>query len=360
MVCNRLCKVLFYGIILFGSLLQAAPVYFVALAGGVGERLWPLSTVARPKQFLCLHGNKTLLEDTYARIVNLVQDGHFWVVTTQDYASLTRSTCPTAERILIEPMLRNTAPAICLACLQVAREHPDAVVVILPSDHFVSPVQRFRSLLTQAIEYCVRNEVLMLLGAMPTYPATGYGYIKCSRKSDASCGVMHVVSFHEKPAAEAAQTFLESGCMLWNAGIFCARVQVFLQELQMHAPQVFNGVKSYIAGSGQYADLPSISIDYAVLEKSTRLRVMPLDISWSDVGNLREFLTIHEKCTPSSDRVVKVDAPGTLVYGSAHKIIALIDVANVCVVDTPQALVIAAKDTVEKVKIACAKAARQN
>lgn len=344
-----------------GQLLANAPVYFVALAGGIGERLWPLSRKALPKQFLCLQDNKTLLNHTLDRVAQIVPESRFWVVTTQNYTQLVRSTCTAkVDHVLTEPALRNTAPAICLTAMQIAHENPDAIIVFLPSDHYISPVDHFKTAVQNAVEYCRSFDVILLIGIEPNYPATEYGYFKCSRKNDISCSVLNVLSFHEKPTLEQAKNYLDAGCMLWNAGIFCARAKTFIEEIKTHAPAVYQGVCSYIAGSGSYAAIPEISIDYAVMEKCTRLKAIPLDVAWSDVGNLREFLSIKQKCTADKNLTFKLGSGNSLVHGQTGKAVVLIDVADICVVDTPDVLMIARKDVVEKVKNARAQVAMRD
>lgn len=357
----RTVRILLGGMILISSVLSgAAPVFFVAMAGGIGERLWPLSRRKLPKQFLCLQENQSLLEQTINRVTGLVDQSHFWVVTTSEYEALTKKTCAgTVETVIAEPVLRNTAPAVCLTCLRLMQQAPDAVVVFLPADHYLTPVQAFRTSLMKAVNYCQENDALALVGIAPKYPATGYGYIKCGRKSDTS-SVVNVVSFHEKPTLEMAKLYVESGCMLWNAGIFCGRVKTFCRELQAHAPDVYQAMQEYLAGTRSYDKIPSISFDYAVLEKSVCLKAVPADVSWSDVGNLREFLNIKRQFVEHKGPVINIGSEGVLVHGQENKAIVLIDVKNICVVDTGDVIVVSAKENVEKVKVARGLVAARN
>lgn len=331
---------------------RAQNVYYVAMAGGSGTRLWPLSRDAYPKQFLKLNGKTTLLEDTLERAHEVSNDSKFWVVTTRTYYTLVRDQVgEKIDRVLVEPDMRNTGPAILLTCMTIAHDDPDAVVVFLPSDHYIAPVEKFRGALRVAVDYCKTHDDIVLLGIQPTYPATGYGYLQYV-KDDISADAKSVLKFHEKPTLEKAQEYINSGCTLWNAGIFCTKVRVFIKNFQQYAPDIFAGMQAYLDSKGSYSTIPNISVDFAVMEKSKNVRVVPLQVTWSDVGNLREFLSVQNACGVKHSHLLELaDAHNNLVSCVApDRQVVLLGVNNLCVVDTGDALLVSNKACVEKVK----------
>lgn len=332
-------------------------VYFIVMAGGVGTRLWPLSRECKPKQFLSLLNGNSLLADTFNRVNGIVVDSQNGVVTTKEYESLIKPFAQTAvQHVIVEPAMRNTAPAILLTCQTIAKLDPDALIVFLPADHFIEPVDVFKDSLKQAIVYATTHDEIVIFGIKPRYPATGYGYIQSGAEQVTGFGVYPVLAFHEKPSFSKAQEYLERGCMFWNAGIFCAKAAVFIEEFKTHAPEVFNGMQNYLMGKVGYAQLPNVAVDIAVMEKSKRVVVLPLNVVWSDIGNLREFLTIQSQHGATYNEVLEIGTAGKNLVTCLEpkKQIVLIDVNDVCVVETADALVVANKASVEKVKDALA------
>jgi len=330
----------------FFSHLFGQNVYFDILAGGGGTRLWPLSTTAKPKQFLSLDGKNTLLGSTLDRIDNLVPESKICIATTKKFESLVQKICgDRIHSIFIEPALCDTAPAICLNCLLIAKEDPDAIVVFLPADHIIKPANVYRTILKNAINFCEKNPNIVLLGVEPTYPATGFGYIEYRR--DKTMNVFDVISFHEKPNVERAEYFLEQGNMLWNAGMFCGKVSVFLDEFKQYAPDVYSAVYDYVYHGADYEKSPKISVDFAVMEKSKKLKVVPLSVEWSDIGNLREFLAFYTPHKKLAD--ISVNSSGNISM-TQKKVTAFFGVKDLCVVETPDVLLVADKKQVEDIK----------
>ncbi len=328
---------------------SASNKYFIILAGGGGERLWPLSRRACPKQLLPFMGDSSLLRQTVERIQPITQAGQCVVVTTNTYhKAVAQALEGFACQYAIEPAPRNTAAAILLACLQIQEKDPDAVVAVLPSDHFIPDGKTFCAFLDHAFDFASAHDALVLLGKRPIHPETGYGYIVADTAHGGSAPVP-IVRFHEKPSRERAQEFLNSGTTFWNMGIVCARVATILDEAQKHAPEIFAQVQAHWAGTGSYEKSPATSFDYAVLEKSTRSYVLPVDFVWCDVGNLAVFMALQQKYRRHDQKVVTVEACDNLV-DCPGTLVALVGVNNLCVVQSGDVLLITHRDQAYKIR----------
>jgi mannose-1-phosphate guanylyltransferase/mannose-6-phosphate isomerase len=350
-------------------------LHVVILAGGGGTRLWPLSRTHYPKQFLRLLGDQTLLQQTVLRVREVISEDRLWIVTGQEQEFLIHSQLAAlsgldarASHILAEPAPRNTAAAIGLAALHIVQHDPQAVMVVLPADHWIERQQEFLALLASAVELAQR-EALVTLGIVPTRPETGYGYIQRGARvwdKDFSPQVRHeayrVAQFVEKPSAPVAQAYLASGDSYWNAGIFIWRAATILTEIATHLPQLHRGLETLAPSLARsdytdslvqvYRDLDAISIDHGVLEKSSRLLVLPAEIGWSDLG---EWTTIHrlsprdERGNTRSGNVLDVDSNNTFVYGNG-RVVATIGLKDTVVIDTDDALLVCAQDRTQEVK----------
>lgn len=322
-------------------------VYAIVLAGGSGERLWPLSRRNQPKQLLALEAHQTLLEDTIERIAPVVHQDHIWVVTTQQYMNAIAALVQHKVGIItLEPSPRNTAPAILLACFSIYAQDPEALVVVLPSDHYIPARDTFIEFVTHALDCATQTDRIVMLGAQPTYPATGYGYIEYNPQQSYPCDV---IKFHEKPSLAVAQAYLHSGRMLWNIGIFCAQVQVLLEEFEQLVPDVYKTVRAYWIEGQPYEQVPAIAVDYAIMEKSARLAVLPANFVWYDVGNLNSYLSLRSHYKKFESEIIAVDSHNNLIEVQ-HDLVALIGVDNLCIVQVDGILLIAKRDETEKVK----------
>ncbi len=255
----------------------------------------------------------------------------------------------TIQTILGEPSARNTAAAIAWACLTLQQQNPRAVALILSADHYIPDQDVFLRDLQEAANYAEQHDTIALLGIKPTTAATGYGYIEYDPKD--THALHKVLKFHEKPSQEKATQYVSAGNFLWNTGMFCGKVSTFVQEFEKHAPHILARVKAFMAGRGSYSDIEKISFDHAVMEKSDATVVLPAAFKWSDVGNLDIFLTLQGKTQEASRNIFTLNAHNNLV-DSAHKkkCVALIGVDDLCIVDTPDALLVAKRADVEKVK----------
>lgn len=283
--------------------------HVVIMAGGVGSRLWPISTPENPKQFIDVLGDgKSLIQMTVERFLPSSEIGHFWVVTSAEYADIVRKQLPDLpeEHILLEPVARNTAPCIAYACRKIAAHYPDANVVVTPADALVRKRERFTEVIDKALDFTAGSSSIVTVGIVPTRPETGYGYIYAP-------GFEHgrlekVVMFKEKPDAETAEKYVASGDYVWNAGIFVWNVRTINNELKTHAPQimsVMDRLEPYFYTAGEqdalrelFPTCDKISIDYAVMEKSSSIYVIAEELGWSDLGSwhsLREQLLLLGK-----------------------------------------------------------------
>ena len=268
----------------------------VIMAGGIGSRLWPVSTPEMPKQFIDLLGvGKSLLQLTVERFRSVADIAGMWVVTSENYVDIVRKQLPEmpADHILAEPVPRNTAPCIAYACWRIMREDPEANIVVTPSDAIVLKTELFSEIISKALEFTASSSSIVTVGIHPDRPETGYGYICSSSKEEGNA--VKVNEFREKPDRETAERYLAAGNYFWNAGIFVWSVSTIVDQMRRHAPQIA-GMMDKIAGTFGteeekaalaefFPQCDKISIDYAVMEKSDSIYVISADLGWSDLGS---------------------------------------------------------------------------
>jgi mannose-1-phosphate guanylyltransferase len=343
-------------------------MYATILAGGVGTRLWPRSRQDRPKQFTDITGSgMTMIQDTAVRLAGMISSEQLFVVTGAAFAALACEQLPDVPRnqILVEPSGRNTAPAIGLACVHLQRMDPQGVLAVLPADHVILDAEGFRQALAAAGRLAEAGYVATL-GIEPTFAHTGYGYIKRQEPlplGDGSIPVYAVERFLEKPNRQVAEQFLLEGGYYWNGGIFVARVDVWLGELRRQEPEMYARLERIGAAidtpeaeavlKAEWAEMPSNSIDYAVMEHAESVAVVPLQAGWNDVGSWDALETILEQDERGNSiakgDVVLLDSEGNIVY-SDKRLVALVNVSNLVVVDTGDTLLIGDKRNMQRVK----------
>ena len=301
----------------------------VIMAGGIGSRLWPVSTPEMPKQFIDLLGvGKSLLQLTVERFRPVADIAGMWVVTSENYVDIVRKQLPEmpADHILAEPVPRNTAPCIAYACWRIMREDPEANIVVTPSDAIVLKTELFSEIISKALEFTASTSSIVTVGIHPDRPETGYGYICSSSKEE--CNVVKVNEFREKPDRETAERYLAAGNYFWNAGIFVWSVSTIVDQMRRHAPQIA-GMMDKIAGTFGteeekaalaefFPQCDKISIDYAVMEKSDSIYVISADLGWSDLGSWTSAGS-HIAEGPDGNRVVGndvrlIDSEGCIVH----------------------------------------------
>ena len=331
----------------------------VILAGGSGTRLWPVSRYGLPKQFIKLNGGKSLLMQTVERLAAVVPLHDIFVITNADYrfhvqADL-RAVSPAIENnVILEPVGRNTAPAIALVmryCLEKLKCAKDEVVFICPSDHIIEPVEKFARYARQA-EAAAKAGSIVTFGIKPSRPETGYGYIKKGGKAAAD-GVCRVERFAEKPDLKTAEKYVKAGDYYWNSGMFAFTIATMLAEFKAYCPEISRRMPQSLAKMiADFKNMPSISIDYAVMEQSKRAAVLPIDILWSDVGS---WDSLPEVIAPDGDGNVKVgdvltlDTKKTIVMGE-KRLISTIGLKDLIIIDTTDALLIAKRGEAQRVK----------
>jgi mannose-1-phosphate guanylyltransferase / mannose-6-phosphate isomerase len=330
----------------------------VLLSGGSGTRLWPLSRTRVPKQLQRLTGDDSMIQATARRLAGAPDVGAPVVVcNTRDEAEIVRQLTEIGRPpalVLCETEGRNTAPAVLAAALSLA---PDDVMLVLPADHVITDEGAFRQAVVVAVEAALAGE-LVTFGIVADRPETGYGYIEVGE----SAGPVHRVSrFVEKPAAATAERYLASGRHLWNSGMFVFRVRVLVEEMRRHAPEVVGAVEPAVeaAGTGPVRTLggsflqsPAISVDYAVMERTDRAVVIPLDAGWSDVGSWASLWEIADRDTQGNavlGDVVLEGVTGSYVR-AGDRLVAVVGLEGVVVVDTGDAVLVAARDRAQDVK----------
>jgi len=326
-----------------------ASINAVILAGGSGTRFWPMSREESPKQLLRLLSGNTMLEETVTRAERILRGGRVMIVTTRAQAEAVKMLASRSASVIAEPSARNTAPAIALAAAEVVKADPEGIMLVMPADHFIRDEARFREAVETAVWFAADGR-LVTFGIKPSHPETGYGYIQGGENLGG--GVFKVVRFAEKPDHATARRYVADGNYFWNSGIFCWKAAAILAELEKFEPAIHIAVVDGPVTDEGYSLLPSISIDYAVMERTDRAVVLPVDFGWSDVGSwsaLDEVLEKDPRGNIFQGNVVDVDSSGTSVIAS-ERLVATIGLKDLVVVETPDAVLICPKDRAQDVK----------
>ena len=340
--------------------------YCVIMCGGIGSRFWPYSRTDMPKQFLDFFGTgRSLLQMSYDRILPLVNPENILVVTNRRYVDLVCEQLPEIprERILLEPDRRNTAPCIAWAAYHIAAIDPEASMIVTPSDHLITREHIFEACVARGFDFVEHHDALLTLGITPTRPETGYGYIQIGRELEP--GLLKVKTFTEKPNKELAQVFLDTGEFFWNAGIFLWTVNSIKQALHRHAPDlacVFDRGEAYFGTPKEeefieenFAGCPSISIDFAVMEKADNVYVECVNFGWSDLGT---WGSLYDNSRKDEDdnvtlaaNVMTYESTGNIIMGPEGKLVVTAGIHDYIVADAGDVLLICPKSDEQHIKV---------
>ena len=336
------------------------------MAGGRGERFWPKSRNDFPKQFLSLTSDgKTMIQKTVQRILPLVSYDDIFIVTNQKYVGLVKEQLPQIpdENILAEPMAKNTAPCIGLACAVIRKKYQDAMMLVLPSDHLIRYEPMYIDTLKQAISVAEQDNTLVTIGITPTYAETGYGYINFSRDTQENRMCVYKVNrFVEKPDIDTAKKYLASGDYLWNSGMFVWKVSSIMNDFARFLPETYEGLERIEESVGQdnfeqvlrteFEKFKSESIDFGIMEKSDSIYVVSGSFGWDDVGSwlaLERINTTNEYGSYVKGDVITINTKRSIVSGG-KRLIAMVGVEDMIVVDTDDTILICAKDSAQDIK----------
>lgn len=344
-------------------------LHAIVMAGGSGTRFWPASRAALPKQLLPLAGDRTLLEDTVARLDGLVTPDRILVVTSARLLDAARRQLPRVPEsgLVGEPCKRDTAPCIGLAALLVSRHDPDATMAVMPSDHVIRPSERFEAAIRQAAALVeARPGRLVTFGIRPTYPAEGFGYIQQGEPLTVGPGEApaHAVArFREKPPASVAREYLAAGTYLWNAGIFVWKAKTILAALGERQPEMLQRLERIAAAwdtprrddafAAEFAAIKGISIDYAVLEHAADVAVIEAPFTWDDLGGWSAVARqrgADEQGNTIVGRHLGIDSTGTIVHAGDGHLVVTMGLVNMLVVHTPDATLVAERTHEEAVR----------
>lgn len=338
----------------------------VIMAGGKGERFWPMSRERLPKQFLNLtESGKTMIQLTVERLLPLAATEDIYVATSQRYRELAMEQLPMLprENILCEPCGKNTAPCVAFAAGVLAAKYEDAVVYLVASDHIIQNQALFIDTMETAAQMAEQGENIVTMGITPTYPETGYGYIKFLRGRTALPGVYAVDRFVEKPDEQTARAYLQDGCYLWNSGMFVWTVSTIRKNLQAFLPALAAGMEQVGAawGTARFADAvaalyenaPAVSVDYGIMEKAQNIYTIPGSFGWDDVGSwlsLARINPIDERGNLIRGPVVEVSAKNNILIGNEGRLLAAVGVEDLIVVETEDATLVCSKTDTQRVK----------
>ncbi len=337
----------------------------VIMAGGIGSRFWPVSTTQLPKQFHDMLGTgDTLLQKTFARLEQIVPAENIQILTNERYSDLCLEQLPqiSENQLVLEPLMRNTAPCILLSALKIYKENPEALMMVAPSDHWIEDEAAFQKDVEACFDVCKTQDKLVTLGIQPSFPNTGYGYIE-SDKNDVS-EIKGVIQFREKPNYETAKKFLEAGNFLWNAGIFLWSVKSILKAFEAHMPglyvlfseglPVFNTSEEKPFITENYAAAENISIDFGILEKADNVFVKEATFDWNDLGT---WGALHDKLRKDEqgNAVVRAlpylkDASGNMIFSSSEKLVVVDGIDDYIIVDKENVLLIFPKEKEQDIK----------
>ncbi|OGP99096.1 MAG: hypothetical protein A2Z51_01005 [Deltaproteobacteria bacterium RBG_19FT_COMBO_52_11] len=352
---------------------KRTPVYVAIMAGGGGTRFWPWSREKRPKQMLPIFSRRSMIRETVERIHPLAPPDNTFIITTRSQAEEIQGEVPAIPKsnILVEPVGRNTAPCLCLAALNIQKLNPEAVMVVLPADHYIANRKGFLQTLRAAAVFAAQHDFLLTLGLRPTAPETGYGYIQKGEFFGQIKGtnVFRTQSFREKPTRQKARSYLRQGNFLWNSGMFIWKVGVFLQAAEKFLPQLYEEmltIKKTIGTRREkrvlekvYARCQPISVDYGIMEKAQNVAMIEGQFHWDDVGSWSALWNIRSKDQKGNayvlekpngrGKILAVDSSGCLIRAE-KKLIAVLGMKDTVVVEGGDALLVCPRERSQEVR----------
>ena len=339
--------------------------YAILMAGGVGSRFWPVSTQDFPKQFHDMLGTgETLIQKTFYRLSKLIPAENIFILTNERYNDLVFQQLPgiTKRQVVLEPAMRNTAPCILYAALKIQKENEKAVMIVAPSDHWIEDEDAFSANVSEAFTFCTNNSALMTLGITPTFPNTGYGYIEYNTASEQD--IKSVRQFREKPDYDTAKSFIAQGNFLWNAGIFMWSVTTVLAAFKNNQPElyqlfeagydVYNTDKEDAFIQANYAKAENISVDYAIMEKSDNVYVIPATFDWNDLGTWGSLYDKLDKDEAGNavvnSKALLQNASGNMIRTNSDKVVVIDGLNDYIIVDKDEVLLIFPKTKEQDIK----------
>lgn len=345
-------------------------LHAVIMAGGAGTRFWPRSRRARPKQLIQIGGQKSMLATAFERLQSNVPQENIWVVTTADLRGAIQEEIPALpqDRILAEPMGRDTAAAIGLAAAVIHARDPDAVMIVTPSDHAIAPMAKFQQAVRAAAAFVTQENYLLTFAVVPSYPSTGYGYIEKGKDVDNGGDLMvfHAKAFTEKPDLATAKVYLKHGKYFWNAGIFVWRARQILEEIRKYLPDHAKGLARIAETWGTpggwevlktvYAGFRKVSIDYGIMEPAARdgrVVMVPASFHWDDVGSwasLANHLPADADGNVAEGTVVAIDSHNNIISSEGSHLVATLGVSGLVIVHTPDATLVTTREKAQEIK----------
>lgn len=336
---------------------KSLKVYPVLLAGGTGTRLWPMSTKSRPKQFVPLFGTSSLFQITVKRFTNIPRSEDLFkfhsplVVTNSSYSYMVHSQLEELNikeyDVLEEPAVRDTGPAIALATKHILKKDPNAIILLVPADHYLPDPEEFYDIINKGLSQI--SDRIVIFGINPTKPETGYGYIERGELIGNDC--YEVVNFREKPNKNIAQEYIDNGNYFWNSGIYLFRGKILMDDFREHCPEVYTPIINLDDSYKGFENIPAISIDYAITEKSLKIVMVDSPIKWSDVGSWDGLWEVSDRDDEGNNHigeVISINSFNNLVRGI--KKVITIGLSNIAIVETEDTILIINKDNSQDVK----------